>query len=161
MSFDESFFVALSFVTVIGAFIWLGLPRRAMQSLDDKAAEIQAELDEARRLREEASKVLADYEAQRKEAEKQAEEIIATAKATAERTAEEARAAMQAQMERRSKQAEDKIARAEAELMKEVRQAISELAVNAAAKLVAGGLSNDDARKIVDENIADIGHHLQ
>ena len=158
--FDESFFVALSFATVIGAFLYLGLPKKLMQSLDEKSDEIAKELDEARALRSEAEKVLADYEAQRQQAEKQAEEIVAQAKQTAERTAEEARQAMQATMERRAKQAEDKIARAEEQLQKEVRTAIASMAVEAAAHLVASGLSESAAQKLVDDNIAEIGNQL-
>ena len=158
--FDESFFVALSFATVIGAFLYFGLPKKLTQSLDEKSAEIAKELDEARALRMEAEKVLADYETQRKQAEKQAEDIIAQAKQTAERTAAEARDAMQAAMERRAKQAEDKIARAEEQLQKEVRTALATMAVEAAAHLVATGMSKAAAQKLVDDNIADIGNQL-
>lgn len=158
--FDESFFVALSFATVIGAFLYLGLPKKLVQSLDEKSAEIAKELEEARALRAEAEKVLADYEEQRKQAEKQAEEIISTAKQTAERTAKEAREAMQATMERRAKQANEKIARAEEQLQKDVRQAITALAVDAAAHLVESGMTPATAQKLVDDNIADIGQQL-
>lgn len=158
--FDASFFVALSFATVIGAFIYFGLPKKLMQSLDTQAAEIAKELEEARALRTEAEKVLADYDAQRKQAEKQAEEIVAQAKQTAERTAAEARESMQATMQRRAKQAEEKIARAEEQLQKEVRAAIATMAVEAAAHLVASGMTADAAQKLVDANIADIGSQL-
>lgn len=158
--FDESFFVALSFATVIGAFIYFGLPRKVMQSLDDKSAEIAAQLEDAKALRAEAEKVLADYESQRKQAEQQAEEIVAQAKQTAERTAVEAREAMQAALERRTAQAELKIARAEEQLQKEVRAAITALAVDAAAHLVANGMSADTANKLIDANIADLGKSL-
>jgi len=133
--FDESFFVALAFFTVIGAFVYFGLPKKLMQSLDEKSTEIADELEHARTLRGEAEKVLADYEAQRKQAEKQAEEIIAQAKLSAERTASEAREAMQSAMERRTAQAESKIKRAEELLQKEVRSAIASLAVDAASNL--------------------------
>ena len=158
--FDESFFVALSFATIIGAFIYFGLPRKLMQSLDAKAAEIAAQLADAKALREEAAKVLADYESQRRQAEKQAEDIIAQAKQTAERTAIEARDAMQAALERRTQQAESKIARAEEQLQKDVRAAITALAIDAAAHLVETGMSADTATKLVDDNIADLGNRL-
>jgi F-type H+-transporting ATPase subunit b len=158
--FDESFFVALSFATVIGAFIYFGLPRKLMQSLDDKSAEIAAQLAEAKALREEAEKVLADYAAQAKQAEAMAEEIVAQAKQTAERTAVEAREAMQAALERRTAQAESKIARAEEQLQKEVRAAITGLAIDAAAHLVSTGMSAKTAQKLVDDNIADLGTRL-
>jgi len=128
--FDESFFVALAFFTVIGAFIYLGLPKKLLHALDEKSTEIADELEQARTLRSEAEKVLADYEAQRKQAEKQAEEIVAQAKQSAERTASEA------------------------------RDAIATLAVDAAANLVASGLSAAAAKKLVDENISELGTRL-
>lgn len=158
--FDESFFVAVSFFTVIGAFIYLKLPSKLMQTLDEKSAEISKELDDAKALRAEAEKVLADYEAQRKQAETQAEQIIADAKNMAEKTAAEAGEAMQAAMERRSKQAEEKIARAQESLEKEVRAAITALAIDAAAHLVADGMSDDMAQKLVDDNIAELADRL-
>jgi F-type H+-transporting ATPase subunit b len=158
--FDESFFVALAFFTVIGAFVYFGLPKKLMQSLDEKSTEIADELEHARTLRSEAEKVLADYEAQRKQAEKQAEEIVAQAKLSAERTASEAREAMQSAMERRTAQAESKIKRAEELLQKEVRSAIASLAVDAASNLVASGLSAAAAKKLVDENISELGSRL-
>ena len=159
--FDETFFVGLAFVTVILAFVYLGLPRRLMQGLDDKAAEIQKQLDDARDLREQAAQVLADYEAQRQQAEKQAEEIVTQARATAERTAEEAQQAMQAQMERRAAQAELKIARLEEKLMKDVRAAIASLAVDAAGQIIAEGLTAEQARKLVDDSIDELPNRLQ
>ena len=158
--FDESFFVAAAFFTVIGAFIYLKLPSKLMQSLDEKSAQIAKELDDAKALRAEAEKVLVDYEEQRKQAEAQAEQMIADAKASAERTAAEARAAMQAAMERRTKQAEEKIARAQENLEKEVRAAITSLAVDAAAHLVATGMTDEMAQKLVDGNIAELGERL-
>ena len=153
--FDESFFVAVSFFTVIGAFIYLKLPSKLMLALDEKSAEIAKELDDAKALRAEAEKVLADYEEQRKQAEAQAEKIIAEAKNMAEKNAAESRIAVQAAMERRSKQAEEKIARAQ-ESLEKVRAAISALAVDAAAHLAATGMSDDTAQKLVDDNIAEL-----
>ena len=158
---NESFFVALAFFTVMAAFVYIGLPRRLMKALDDKAAAIADELNQAKALREEAAKVLADYEKQRKQAEKQAEEIISLARDTAQRTAEDAKLAMEAQMQRRAKQAELKIARSEEQLMKDVRAAITELAVDAAAHLVATGLTSDKAEELVDQNIAELPTRLQ
>ena len=92
--FDESFFVALAFVTVIGAVLYLKLPQRLLGALDAKTAEIADELAQARKLREEAEALLADYEERRKSAEQQAEEIVIEARETAQRLAEEARIAM-------------------------------------------------------------------
>lgn len=159
--FDESFFVALAFATVIAAFLYLKLPQRLLAALDAKSAEIANELDEARRLREEAEALLADYETRRKSAEQQAEEIVTEARETAQRLAEEARVAMQAQLERRTQQAESKIARAEEQLVGEVRVAITRLAVDAAAHLIETGMSAQQANTLIEQNISELKDRLQ
>ena len=159
--FDESFFVALAFAAVIAAFLYLKLPQRLLAALDAKSAEIANELDEARRLREEAEALLADYETRRKSAEQQAEEIVTEARETAQRLAEEARVAMQVQLERRTQQAESKIARAEEQLVGEVRAAITRLAVDAAAHLIKTGMSAQQANTLIEQNISELKDRLQ
>ena len=159
--FDESFFVALAFATVIAAFLYLKLPQRLLAALDAKSAEIANELDEARRLREEAEALLADYETRRKSAEQQAKEIVTEARETAQLLADEARVAMQAQLERRTQQAESKIARAEEQLVGEVREAITRLAVDAAAHLIETGMSAQQANTLIEQNISELKDRLQ
>ncbi|MEC8565551.1 MAG: ATP F0F1 synthase subunit B [Pseudomonadota bacterium] len=159
--FDESFFVALAFAAVIAAFLYLKLPQRLLAALDAKSAEIANELDEARRLREEAEALLADYETRRKSAEQQAEEIVTEARETAQRLAEEARVAMQVQLARRTQQAESKIARAEEQLVGEVRAAITRLAVDAAAHLIETGMSAQQANTLIEQNISELKDRLQ
>ena len=159
--FDESFFVALAFVTVIGAFLYLKLPQRLLGALDAKSAEIADELAQARKLREEAEALLADYEERRKSAEQQAEEIVTEARETAQRLAAEARIAMQASLERRTQQAESKIARAEEQLVGEVRAAITRLAVDAAAHLIESGMSAQQANTLIEQNISELKDRLQ
>ena len=159
--FDESFFVALAFAAVIAAFLYLKLPQRLLAALDAKSAEIADELQQARKLREEAEALLADYETRRKSAEQQAEEIVTEARETAQRLAEEARVAMQVQLERRTQQAESKIARAEEQLVGEVRAAITRLAVDAAAHLIETGMSAQQANTLIEQNISELKDRLQ
>ena len=159
--FDESFFVALAFATVVVAFLYLKLPQRLLAALDAKSAEIADELEQARKLREEAQALLADYEARRKSAEQQAEVILTEARETAQRLAEESRTAMQAQLERRTLQAESKIARAEEQLVGEVRAAITQLAVDAAAHLIETDMSTQQANALIEQNISELKDRLQ
>ena len=159
--FDESFFVALAFAAVIAAFLFLKLPQRLLAALDAKSAEIADELQQARKLREEAEALLADYEKRRKSAEQQADEIVTEARETAQRLGEEARAAMQAQLERRTQQAETKIARTEEQLVGEVRAAITQLAVDAAAHLIEKGMSAQQANALIEQNISELKDRLQ
>jgi F-type H+-transporting ATPase subunit b len=107
--------VAIAFILLMGLFGYFGIHRTVLKALDNRSARIKGELDDARRLKEEAAKVLAEYKARRASAEREAEDIIATARAEAERIATDAKAKMEDFVARRTKTAENKIALAEAQ----------------------------------------------
>jgi F-type H+-transporting ATPase subunit b len=79
--------VAIAFIILMAVFVWLGVHRTVLTALDHRAQRIKAELDDARRLKEEAAKLLADYQARRASAEREAQEIVTNAKSEAERIA--------------------------------------------------------------------------
>ncbi len=118
------------------------------------------ELDEARRLREEAQAVLADYERKKIEAQADAEKIVALARREAEIYGEEARRKMQEQIERRSRLAEQKIVQAEAAAIKDVRAAAADLAIEAASRLLAAEVKGTTASGLIDESIAAVRKQL-
>jgi F-type H+-transporting ATPase subunit b len=160
MNFDASFFVALSFALVILGFIRLKLPSKVIAMLDARAAEIKQELDEAQALRDEAMAVLADYKKRADEAEAEAEAIITQAKEDAVQMAKDAKIAMENRLERRTLQAEDKIARAEAQLIQDVRAAAADLAVSAASRVIEKSLKKADSAKLIKNSIDNIGKSL-
>jgi len=121
MLHDPVFWTAIAFAGFIAVLLYAKLPAVVCKILDDRADAIRSELEEARNLREQAQTVLADYERKQRQAEKEAEAIITQAKAEAERLAEETRNKLEASIERRTKLAEDKIAQAEIQALKEVR----------------------------------------
>src|SRR6201982_3900214 len=118
--------VAIAFVILVGLFGYLGIHRTVLKALDNRSARIKAELDDARRLKDEAAKVLAEYKARRASAEREAEEIVTSAKAEAERIATEAKAKMEDFVARRTKTAESKIALAESQALADVSAAAAE-----------------------------------
>ncbi len=152
--FEPEFWVAVSFFIFLGGVIYLGVHKKVAAALDARAAAIAKELDEARHLREEAEKVLADYKRKQGDAAKEAEDIVSLAKREAEEMAAETRAAMAEQFARRMKLAEDKIARAEAEALREVRIAAAEAAVAAAQAVIAAKLTPELADSLVTQGIS-------
>ena len=134
---DPETWVAIAFIILMGLFGYLGIHRTALKALDNRSGRIKAELDDARRLKDEAAKVLEQYKARRASAEREADEIIATAKAEAERIASEAKAKMEDLVARRTKTAESKIALAEAQALADVRAAAAEAAVAAASTILS------------------------
>jgi F-type H+-transporting ATPase subunit b len=145
----EIAFVAL--VLFIGLLVYLKVPAAIMGALDSKSQAIAKELHDARKLREEAEALLAEYEAKRAAAEAEAKAIVESAKEQAALVAEETRANMTAAIKRREQQAEDRIAHAE------VRAAASEAAIAAAEKLIRERMSDKAQSALIAEGVAELG----
>lgn len=135
--FGAEFWVAVAFFAFIGILAYLGVPKKLLASIDARGAKIAAELAEAERLRKEAADLLKSFEAKRAAAEKEAEQIVAGAKAEAMRLEAEAKAKLDDFVARRTKQAEFKIEQAEREAVSDVRNAAVEVASRAAAAILA------------------------
>jgi len=157
---NAEFWVAVGFLVVIGVILYAGAPKMIGKMLDDRAAAIKAELDEAARLRAEAEALLADYKRKSANAESEAAAIVDEARADAERIAAEMRTALAAQIERRGKQAQDKIAQAEAAAMAEIRNLAADAAAAAAEKLIAARLDEKRAGALIETSLKDLGAKL-
>jgi F-type H+-transporting ATPase subunit b len=157
---DPETWVAIAFVILIAVFVWLGVHRTVLKALDNRAARIKAELDDARRLRDEAAQVLAEYKTRRASAEREAEEIVASAKSEAERIASEAKVKMEDFVARRTKSAESKIALAEAQALADVRAAAAEAAVQAASTILSRSVKGEVADDLLAKGIAEVRSKL-
>ena len=153
---EAEFWVAVGFVIFIGILIYVGVPKMLTDALDARGNRVKAELDEARRLKEEAQKLLVEYQAKRREADAEAAAIVEGAKAEAERIAEESKTRMQEFVARRTKMAETKIAQAEAQAVADVRAAAAEAAVTAAEKILSDSVKGKVADDLVSRGIADV-----
>jgi F-type H+-transporting ATPase subunit b len=153
---DPETWVAIAFVILMAVFAYLGVHRTALAALDNRAARIKGELDDARKLKDEAAKVLADYKAKRASAEREAADIIASAKAEAERIAAEAKTKMEDFVARRTKTAESKIAMAEAQALADVRAAAADAAVAAASTVLSQSVKGQVADDLLAKGIAEV-----
>ncbi|MDB5734399.1 MAG: synthase subunit [Alphaproteobacteria bacterium] len=152
--------VALGFVLVLALLWWKGVPGMIAGILDQRAAMISAELDEARKLRVEAAALLEDYKKRAASAEAEAAGIVEAAKADAAQFARDSRTALAAQIERRAAAAKDKIAQAEAAALNEIRALAADAAVSAAQKLIAARMDEKRTGSLIDASIKDLGSKL-
>src|SRR5262249_58204330 len=123
-------------------------------ALDQRSVRIRADLDEARRLKEEAAALLAEYRRKQQTAEREAAQIVAGAKAEAERLAVEAKTRMDEFVARRTKMAETKIAQAEAQAVADVRPAAAEDAVAGPEKILTRTAKGDRADDLLTKGHA-------
>lgn len=157
---DPTFWVAVGTTLFILLAIRMKVPSMVTKVLDDRAAGIKAELDEAKRLRLEAEVLLAEYRKKTANAAQEAQAIIDSAKASAERMAAEAKVQLQQQIERRAKMAEQKIAQAEADAIADVRAAATSIATAASADVIAKRMTENKGDALIDSAIGDLRSKL-
>lgn len=157
---NTNFVVLIAFILFVGVLLYLGVPKMLGKMLDDRAAGIKAELDEAKSLREEAQALLASYEKKQAEVQVQADRIVETAKTEASAAAEQAKADIAASVARRLAAAEDQIASAEASAVKEVRDQAISVAVGAARDIIAKQMTAASGNSLIDDAIAEVGKKL-
>ena len=160
MFHEAETWVAVAFVLFVGLGVYLKVPAMLAKMLDERADKISKELAEARKLREEAQALLTEYQKKRAEAEKDAANIVAQAKLEAESYSVETRKKLAETIERRTKQAAQKIAQAEAAAIKEVRTTATEAAIAAASKLVGEAVQGAKGSKLIDESISAVKSRL-
>lgn len=158
--YDSNFVVGLAVLGFIAVIVYYGVHKLVLKALDERAQRIRDELDEARRLREEAQKTFADFERKQREVGAQAEEIVTHAQAEAERAAEKAKRDLEASIERRLRAADEQIAMAERDAMREVKDRAVEVAIAAAAEVIASKMTGDKAGSLVDQSIETVGRRL-
>jgi F-type H+-transporting ATPase subunit b len=160
MELDATFWAFVALIIFLALLVYLKVPGQIAGSLDNRADRIRGELEEARRLREEAKALLADFQRRRKEAEAEASQIVAAAKHEAELIASEARAKTEEFVTRRTAMAEQKIAQAETQAVADVKALAVDIAVAAAEKLIAAKATGKAAEDLLTRSIAEVKSRL-
>lgn len=157
---DPEFWVLVA-VLVFAAIVWKPVRRSIVGMLDERAMRIQGELDEARKLREEAEMLLADYQKKQREAAAEAQAIVGHAREEAERIAAQAARDLQQSLERRQRLAEERIAQAESNAMDEIRAAAVDVAIDAARRVIVSELDERRGAAMLDTAIASLPQRLR
>jgi F-type H+-transporting ATPase subunit b len=157
---EPEFWVAVAFVILLGVFAYFGIHRTVLKTLDNRSDRIKAELDDARRLKDEAAKLLAEYKARHASAEREAQDIIESARTEAERIASEAKTKMEDFVARRTKTAESKIALAEAQAVADARSAAANAAVTAASAILSQSVKGQVADDLLVKGISEVRQKL-
>jgi F-type H+-transporting ATPase subunit b len=157
---NTDFVVLIAFLVFVGILLYFKVPAKIGSMLDGRAAQIKADLDEARALREEARAVLASYERKQKDVQDQSERIVAAAKEEALAAAKAAKDELKVSIARRLAAATDQIASAEAAAIRQVREEAVSVAVAAAGDVLAKGMTAEAAAASVDAAIAQVAAKL-
>ena len=155
MTITPDISVAIAFVIFVVLVAWKGT-KKLTAGLDQRADAIRKQLDETQNLREEAQAALASYQRQQRDALAEADEIVAQAKADAERMKVQAENVLTATIKRREEQAVERIAQAEATAIKDVRDQAIELAIGVATKIITEKMTKTVQNELVKDASEDL-----
>lgn len=153
--------VAAGLLIFLGILVFAKVPAAMAKALDDRSSAIQAELDEAARIRAEAEAMLKTLTAEREAAEAQAKDMIEAAQAEAKRLEAEAKVRLEETLARREKLAERKIAQAESDAHAAVKAAAVDLATKAAEAVLAERLAGLKSDPMIDDAVRGMAGRLQ
>jgi F-type H+-transporting ATPase subunit b len=153
---DPAFWALVGLVLFFALIIYMKVPRMITGGLDKRAAGITAELDQARRLREEAQALLVEYRKKADAAEQEAAGIIDQAKREAEALGIEAKKRMDDYVASRTKMAEQKIAQAEAQAVQDVKALSADVSIAAAETILAAKAKAGAAETLIANTIKDL-----
>ncbi|MBP0617230.1 F0F1 ATP synthase subunit B [Jiella mangrovi] len=157
---DNTFWTFVGLILFFVVVFYIKAPTKIGKNLDERAAKIRKEIEEARELKEEAKQQLAEFQRRRREAEQEAKDIIAAAKREADAMLKEARQRNEDYVERRTAMAEAKIAQAESDAVAEVRASAVNIAIEASAKIIADRNSGETSGLFIDNSIQEVRKRL-
>lgn len=157
---NTDFIVLLAFLAFIGILMYYRVPSAIARLLDRRAEGIKADIAEARRLRDEAQEIYANYERRQREVQGQADAIVANARREALAQADKAKLDLQTSIDRRLQTAQDQISAAETEAVRAVRNQAIQVAMAAATEVLGRQMGPQDRSAGIDRAIDDVAHHL-
>jgi F-type H+-transporting ATPase subunit b len=157
---DPEFWVLVAALIFV-AVVWKPARKSLIGSLDERAARIRGELDEAAKLREEAEQLLAQYQQKEREAAAEAEAIIAHAREEAERIAAQSARDLEQTLMRRQRLAEERIAQVEQKALDEIRAAAVDIAIGAAREVITSQIDEERGGALLDAAIAALPQRLR
>ncbi len=152
--------VLLGLVVFIAVLVYMKVPSMLAAALDKRSAKIREELEEARKLRDEAEALLAEYKRKTGDADAEAGEIIAQARREAEALSAEAKTRIEDYVARRTRTVEQRIAQAETQAVAEVKSRAIDVAAAAAGRILAERAKGKAGEELVERSIDAVRKNL-
>ena len=161
MTVDATFWVAVSFFIFFGLLVYLKVPQKVNNSLNNQIDRMKKELNEAEKLKVEAKNLLSNYKNKIDKSKKEVLEIINLAKKDSEKSILERTEKFHQAMENKKKNAEQKIAQMKENALKEIKNISVKISVDAVEHLIKNSIDQNKLEKIYDENLKQVKTSLK
>ena len=153
MTIDATFWLAISFFIFFAILIYLKVPQKINNSLIDKINEIQKELEEAEKLKEEAKNLFADYENKIDKSKKETKEIIDSAKKESEKAIIEKTKKFHQIIEERKKSTEQKIVQMKENALKDIKNISVKISIEVVENLIKNSIDKNKLENLYTKSL--------
>ena len=153
MIIDATFWVAVSFFIFIGVLIYLKIPSKVSNVLNENIKTIKGEVEDAEELKEESKNILSEYEKKISHAKAEVKVMLDTATDGAEKYVLKINEELHTQMENRKKNPEDRIKQMKNQAFKDIKNASVKIAINSVESLLKNSLDKSKLDKIFTSSI--------
>ena len=161
MIIDATFWVAISFVIFLSALIYLKIPDKIKNLLNDNINKIKNQIDEAEKLKDEANNKLSEQENRLAKAKKEIANMIKQANEESEKNIIKANDNFYKVMEIRKKNTEEKIRQMKAQAIKEIKNNSLDIALESVEKLMLNSLDKNKLDNIFNQSVEETKIALQ
>ena len=148
MSFDATFWVAVSFVLFVGVLLYFKVPQKIFTTLDESINKIKKDVEEAEKLKEEAKNILSDYEAKLDKSKIEIDLMIKNAQKESESNIIKINDQFHKIFENRKKMAEEKIKQMKLQATKDIKNYSVKVAIIALEKIIKNSIDKKKLDKI-------------
>ena len=161
MTFDATFWVAVSFFIFFGFLIYLKVPQKINAALEDKIKQIKNELDEAEKLKNESKNLLSDYENKIDESKQETKNILNAAKRQNEKMIIDKTKKFHEDMDRKKKNVEQKISQLKENALKDIKNASVKISIEAVENLIKNSIDKNKLENVYSEGLEEIKKTLK
>ena len=153
MTLDATFWVTVSFFIFFGILIYFKIPQKVKETLEQKILNIQNQVNEAEKLKEDAKNILTEQEKKISNSKKEVKEMINKANEEVEKNVLRSNEEFHTLMESRKKSAEDRIRQLKNQAIKDIKNASVKLALESVEKMIKNSLDKSKLDKIYSSSI--------
>ena len=153
MVIDATFWVGISFILFFAGLIYLKVPQKINEILNNLIANIKNEIDESEKLRAEAKTLLENSQTKLESAQKESKKIINQAKKESENLIIEMNDKFHKSSEIKKNLSKNKISQMKESALKEIKDNSIKLAVDSVKKIISNSIDKSKLDNLFEKNL--------
>ena len=161
MTFDATFWVAISFLIFFGALVYLKIPGKINELLANMISGIKKEIDESENLRAETKGMLDEAQKKLDTADKEVNKILKQARDDSERLVLEMNEKFHISSEIKKKAVEQKINQMKENAIRDIKNTSIKIAVESVKKIISTSVDKSKLDNLFDKNLEETKTELK